>query len=138
MMPIRFLFTAILLCFLSTESAIAKSPQKKLPETLHAYSATIRWEEFSQALAFVDVNYLAQHPLSQLELERYRQVRVSYYHDSDPVFTKPDEAHIVVEIGLINVNTQSARSIVDRQVWRWDRKAKRWWLMTGLPDITQR
>ena len=43
----------------------------------------------------------------------------------------------VVEIGLVNNNTQTARSLIDRQLWRYDVKAKRWWLVTGLPDITQ-
>jgi hypothetical protein len=48
------------------------------------------------------------------------------------------EVRLVVEIGLVNTNTQAARSIIDKQVWRLDEKANRWWLMSGLPDITAR
>ena len=42
-----------------------------------------------------------------------------------------------VEIGLVNINTQAARSVVDHQIWKYDEKQKHWWLMTGLPDITR-
>ena len=46
------------------------------------------------------------------------------------------EVRQIVEIGLVNINTQTARSIIDQQLWRYDEKAKRWWLVSGLPDIT--
>jgi len=39
---------------------------------------------------------------------------------------------------VVNRNTQSERSFTDKQTWRWDAVAKRWWLMTGLPDFTAR
>ena len=41
-----------------------------------------------------------------------------------------------VEIRLINRNTQAERIVMDTQIWRWNEKAKRWWLTTGLPDFT--
>ena len=43
----------------------------------------------------------------------------------------------VVEIGVVNEHTQTERAVVDRQRWRWDKQAKRWWLMTGLPAIAR-
>ena len=42
-----------------------------------------------------------------------------------------------MEIGLVNVNSQQARSIIDRQVWKYDKENKVWLLTTGLPDITR-
>jgi hypothetical protein len=27
------------------------------------------------------------------------------------------------------------RTIIDRQVWRYDEVARTWWLTTGLPDL---
>jgi hypothetical protein len=47
------------------------------------------------------------------------------------------EVRQTVEIGLVNINTQAARSVVDNQIWRYDEVQKRWWLTTGLPDITR-
>ena len=43
-----------------------------------------------------------------------------------------------VKLDLLNRNTQTARSVVDHQVWKYDAAAKRWWLVSGLPDISRR
>ncbi len=132
----RLLSISLLLPFVLSGCASDKSDMKKLTETLRMYSATIRWGDFAQALAFVDPVTLKKNPVSALELERYHQVQVSSYNDSDPVMLKPGEMQVMVEIGLVNVNTQTGRSLVDKQLWHWDAQQKRWWLMTGLPDIT--
>jgi hypothetical protein len=52
------------------------------------------------------------------------------------VHINDNEVSQIVEIGLVNINTQAARSIIDKQLWRYDAKANRWWLVSGLPDIT--
>ena len=44
----------------------------------------------------------------------------------------------VVELRVVNRNTQVERIITDRQKWRWDAVAKRWWLVSGLPDLDAR
>lgn len=108
-----------------------------LDETLRTYAATIRWGDMTQALVFVDPKYREAHPLSELDLARYKQVQVTAYNDQLPAPVSETEVRQTVEIGLVNVNTQGARSIVDRQVWRYDEAEKRWWLTTGLPDITR-
>ena len=116
----------------------AKSRDKLLDETLRTYAATIRWGSIEQAESFVDPAYRAAHPLTDLELARYKHVRITAYNDRAPVAIDDFEVHQTVEIGLINVNTQEARSVIDRQVWKFDRKAKVWTLHSGLPDITRR
>jgi hypothetical protein len=116
----------------------AKSREKILTETLRTYAATIRWGSIEQAETFVDPEYRAAHPLTQLELDRYKQVRFTNYNDSAPVPVNDDEVRQTVEIGIVNVHTQEARTIVDRQVWKYERKAKVWLLTSGLPDITHK
>jgi hypothetical protein len=65
-------------------------------------------------------------------------VRVTGYDDgAGPVPDGENEVRQVVQIGLVNINTQSERTVVDRQTWRYDPEKKRWWLMSGLPDITR-
>lgn len=118
--------------------ALAKSREKILTETLRTYAATIRWGSIEQAETFVDPVYRAEHPLSQLELDRFKQVRITNYNDTAPVPINDNEVHQTVEIGLVNVHTQEARSIIDRQVWKYDKKGKIWLLSSGLPDITQK
>lgn len=118
-------------------SALAKSRKKILEETLRTYAATIRWGSIEQAESFVDPAYRANHPLTALDLERYKQVRITYYNETAPVPVSDFEVRQTVEIGLVNVNSQEARSIIDRQVWKYDKEKKAWLLTTGLPDITR-
>lgn len=108
-----------------------------LTETLRSYGATIRWGDVARAQAFIDPKVLAERPPSQLDLARFEQVRITGYSEQTPVPVGENEVRQVVEIGLVNVNTQAARSVVDRQTWRYDEATKHWWLTTGLPDITQ-
>jgi len=123
---------------LAAMPVMAKSREKILTKTLRTYAATIRWGTIEQAESFVDPAYRAAHPLSQLELDRYKQVRFTNYNDSAPVPVNDDEVNQTVEIGIVNVHTQEARSFIDRQVWKYDRKAKLWLLSSGLPDITRK
>ena len=123
---------------LAAMPVLAKSREKILTETLRTYAATIRWGTIEQAESFVDPAYRAAHPLSQLELDRYKQVRFTNYNDSAPVPVNDDEVNQTVEIGIVNVHTQEARSFIDSQVWKYDRKAKLWLLSSGLPDITRK
>jgi len=113
-----------------------RTKETVLEDTLLAYSQTVRWGNVEAALGFVDPEVAHAHPLSQLDLARWQQVQVTAYSDEPAVHTTDTEVHQVVEIGLVNKNTQAARSVIDRQVWHYDEKGNRWWLMSGLPDIT--
>ncbi len=130
-------FLIALVLLLASAPALAKSREKILTETLRTYAATIRWGSIEQAETFVDPEYRAAHPLTQLELDRYKQVRFTNYNDTAPVPVNDNEVRQTVEIGIVNIHTQEARSIIDRQVWKYDKKAKVWLLSSGLPDITQ-
>lgn len=115
----------------------AKSRERILDETLRTYAATIRWGSMDQAATFVDPAYFAEHPLTRLQRERYKQIRITQYLDTAPVPISDTEVRQTVEIGIVNLHTQEERRIVDRQVWRYDKPNKTWLLTTGLPDITQ-
>lgn len=112
--------------------------QKMLDATLDNYAAVIRWGRIEQAVGYVDPASLEAHPVTKLDLARFHQVEVTSYNAQTPLRIGEHEVRQVVEIGLVNVNTQSARAIVDTQLWRFDPKAGRWWLESGLPDITAR
>jgi hypothetical protein len=109
-----------------------------LSTTLNAYGAALRWGGFAQAQQFVDPDYRAAHPLTDLEKERYKQVRVSDYDAGNgPTPVDPNTVRQVVRISLINRNTQRERSVIDRQTWTYNAKTQHWWLQSGLPDITR-
>ncbi|MGA9343307.1 MAG: hypothetical protein WBV61_13355 [Rhodanobacteraceae bacterium] len=135
----RPIFATVMLLTATLAACATTSTQSRetlLDNTLESYAATLRWGNFADARQFLAPKYRKAHPLSPLDLARYRQVQVSWYHDSPAVPVNAMEVTQTVEIGLVNVNTQAARSIVDHQVWRYDEAAKHWWLMSGLPDIT--
>lgn len=129
---------AVMLAFcLLAGCAMQKSKGDLLDATLESYAATLRWGSVEDAVAFVDPETLKAHPFTDLDRERYRQVRVSGY-DAQPARPLGDnEVALSAEIVLTNNNTQAVRNVLDRQRWRYDEKAKRWWLVSGLPDITQ-
>ena len=136
----RNVFVSVVAAVLLAACAMDKVKNKEtiLEDTLRTYAATIRWGDVTQAEVFIDPKYREKHPLTDLDLARYKQVQVTSYNDQPAAPLSDTEVQQVVEIGLVNVNTQSARSIVDRQVWHYDENAKRWWLTTGLPDITRK
>lgn len=118
--------------------AAAKSREKILVDTLRSYAATIRWGSIEQAESFVAPEWRAAHPLTSLELERFRQVRFTAYNERPAVAVDDFEVHQSVEIGVVNQHSQEARTVIDNQVWKYDKKAKAWLLHSGLPDITRR
>lgn len=110
-----------------------------LETTLDSYESTLRFGgDLTQAIGFIDPEWLAKNPISELEIERLRQVQVTGYVPGG--VQTIDETHVaqVVRMEVVNIHTQQARSIVHRQEWRYDDPSKRWWLTNGLPDITPR
>jgi hypothetical protein len=117
-------------------AAVTKSDQQLLEDTLETYASVIRWGNFEEAASFVDPEILKEHPVTELDLQRYHQIRVTAYNDQPAKHIGEHDVQQVVEIGLVNVNTQQVRAIIDRQVWHFDEKNHHWWLVSGLPDIT--
>ena len=114
-----------------------RSRQTVLVDTLKAYAGTIRWGDVAQAQSFIDPKVLAEHPPTALQLARFKQVRITAYDEQPAVPVNENEVRQTVEIGLVNVNSQAARSVIDHQVWHYDEAQKHWWLTSGLPDITR-
>ncbi|MBD8872144.1 hypothetical protein [Rhodanobacter sp. DHB23] len=109
-----------------------------LVTTLNGYAGAVRWSGLQSALQFVDPDVLKAHPPTDFDLQRYQQVRVSDYDDgSGPVALNDHEVKQTVRISFINNHTQAERSIVVHQLWRYDEKAKHWWLESGPPDLDQ-
>jgi hypothetical protein len=130
---IAFTVLATLLC----AGCATDQRNQALTSTLNAYASTLRWGDFQSALQFVDPALREAHPPSALDMARYQQVRVTGYDDGQgPLPGGENEVRQLVQIGLANVNTQTERTVIDRQTWRYDPQTKRWWLTSGLPDIT--
>ena len=127
----------LLLPALLLAGCVTERRQDDLRKTVDAYGNTLRWEGLVAGAAFLSPKQREQHPLSKFEIARYDQLRVSSYDVQGVLPGTADTYRQVASIGLINRNTQTARTILDKQTWRWDVKDKHWWLVSGLPDITR-
>lgn len=125
-----------MLIALPAEAVSKRSQSKQLIVVQSKYSSAIRWNEFEMAWGYVDPDYRKEHPLSDLEKERFKQIQVTGYEEKSQDVLVDGGIEVTVEIRLININTQAERVIRDTQIWRWNEKTKRWWLTTGLPDFS--
>jgi hypothetical protein len=128
----------MLLLALAALSACATKIDRNsnLDKLQYAYSAAIRWGDFEGAWNLVDPTYRKQHPMTDLEFERYKQVQISAYHDIGSQVGDGIAAR-EIQIGVINRNTLVERQARYTERWRYDPVAKTWWLVTGLPDLWQ-
>lgn len=107
-----------------------------LDQAQYDWSTAVRWGQFAGARNMVDPEVLKARPLSDLEMQRYSQVRISSYRDVGSTSDlEAGTASRDVQIGVINVHTQAERVVGHRETWRYDAVAKRWWNTSGLPDL---
>jgi hypothetical protein len=135
--PLRA-FAPVLALLLLTACGSMGAQRNPRDQALYGYVSAVRWSDFNAALAFVDPETRRGQPMTDLESERYKQFQVAGYEVKSA--SEPGEGRYeqVVELRLVNKNTQVERIVTDRQAWRWDTEAKRWWLVSGLPDLDAR
>lgn len=104
-------------------------------DTLDGYAAALRWGDFQSAWNYVDPALRAAHPLTAQQKALYNTVRVAEYDAQGLAASGPDTVTQTAQITLIVKTSQHVYSVLDHQTWRWDGKAKHWWLESGLPDI---
>ncbi|MBL8243793.1 MAG: hypothetical protein JNL89_06380 [Rhodanobacteraceae bacterium] len=129
--------TWVLLAAMALAMAACASATKNesLRVRLYNYAAAIRWNEIDQAAAYVDPAVLAEKPFTAEQRERWKQVQVSRYYEAPQSTDGEGRVLQTVQIELIDRSTQTVRTIVDRQRWRYDETAKTWWLESGLPQL---
>jgi hypothetical protein len=113
--------------------------EKSRGETFKQYETIVRWSQWDAAADFIAPEYLQEHPITRLEMERLRLFRVTAYTvRSTGVYDDGMTARQTVEIKMFNSHQAVERTIVDQQEWRYHPDIKRWLLHSGLPDPTQR
>jgi hypothetical protein len=134
----RRLLPMLVACALLLAGCANQTRSDTLTTTLSAYAGTVRWNGLQGAIGFVDPEVLKKNPPTDLDLARYQQVRVTDYDDGNgPVPVSATEVQQTVRISFVNLHTQVERSVIEQQLWRYDEKAHRWWLESGLPNIQQ-
>lgn len=131
-----WLFGALLACVLGLAGCATKSSERDaLERAQYAWSAAIRWGDFEGAFTLLDPEVRKAHPLSELELERYKQVQISGYRELATQTSPTGEVMREIQIGVVNRHTLVERTTRYTERWRYDAEAKTWWLTSGLPDF---
>ena len=108
-------------------------------EAFKQYETIIRWSQWDAAVDFVAPEYIAENPITRLDMDRLRLFRVTAYTiRSTGVYDEGMTARQTVEIRMFNKNKGVERTIIDEQEWRYDEERQRWLLHSGLPDPTKR
>jgi len=130
---------SVVLFFAAFFPGCATSKQStSLDETLKQYEVVIRWSQWDGAVDFLDSGYLERNPISRLDMDRLRLFRVTQYTiRSATPFDQGMGLMQVVEIKLFNKNRAVERSLIDQQEWRYNAERERWFLNSGLPDVTK-
>lgn len=128
----------IVLLMLSISSVAFAGKSKKryiLEKNQYAYSAAIRWGDFEGAWSLVDPKIQDKKPMSAADFSRYEQIQVTSYRDlSSMPGPEPGIELREIQIEVVNRNTLNQRRVRFTEVWRYDEKAKTWWV-SGLPDF---
>ena len=126
----------LVLCLAVAGVGDAKKSNKKAQEAFDDYNNALRWGDIVPALAYVDPETQKTNPLTDLERKRFETVQITSVTLKDSLINGDGSYDRIVEIKLIGKYTQRERIVTDHQHWRWDAKAKRYWLVSGLPDST--
>jgi hypothetical protein len=119
-------------------ACIPSQLEKSRSEAFRQYEIIVRWSQWDAAADFISPEFLAENPISRLELDRLRLFKVSQYTiRSVNVLDEGMTATQVVEIKMFNSTQGTERSIIDEQLWRFDESSQRWRLHSPLPDPTQ-
>ena len=134
----RLLFAYLIIGFICASCA-SNQVENSRSEAFKQYETIIRWSQWDAAVNFIAPDYLEQHPISRLDMDRLRLFKVTNYTlRSTNISDDGLSATQTVEIKLFNTRQAIERSVIDQQVWEYNPESKRWLLHSGLPDPTQR
>ena len=107
----RMLWVLGLLAVLAPAAAQSRLQRGKLQQVQDAYAASIRWGDFENAWQAVDPAYRAEHPMTELEFERYKQIQISGYRDLSTRGGPDGTVERAVELRVINKHTMAERTM---------------------------
>lgn len=117
---------------------VTGSQEQRQVETLQRYEALVRWNQFDSLVDFMHPDWLADHPIQALDVDRLKQFQVSQYRVRQIVALEDGSGmDRLVELRLYHVHTARERTVQYVESWRWDEERERWMLHSGLPDVTQ-
>ena len=135
----RMIFTVFVFACLALAGCASTNKQDDTLEfSLQQYEKVIRWSQWDGAVDFLAPEYIENNTVTRLDMDRLRLFRVTAYvlRSSTP-FDGGMGLYQTVEIRMFNKNRAVERTVIDQQEWRYNSERERWFLHTGLPDVTK-
>lgn len=117
------------------QGKMATKTDKALEASLKNYSLAVRWNDFEMAAESLDPTLLKGEKFSEQDENYYKSYQISGYSLKTSAYSDPEHYMQRIELRIIDQNTQVERVKIDKQSWRYDAAAKRWWLISGLPKL---
>jgi hypothetical protein len=100
---------------------------------LTTYGEAIRWGYFDTAYGYVARDKRSAVP------KYVENVQVTSYEVLQPPLMKGEkDLEQIVRIEYVYKDTQTLRTLSDRQLWSYDKDANSWWLQSGVPTFGYR
>lgn len=130
-----FVLGLVLVLLPGMADARSDKTDKALQASLKHYAQAVRWNDFAAAAESLDPALRAPEGFSEDDEAYYKRFQISGYSLKSGTRTGPADYSQRVELRIIDVASQTERVKTDRQSWRYDAAAKRWWLISGLPRL---
>jgi len=128
----------IIILILAISACANPKRDKSFEVSIKNMEKLIRWSEFEGAMNMIDPEYLAKNPITQLDVERLKQFRVTGYtvtqHEMNAENTLYRQQ---VLLQMYNTHNPVERSTRWNQEWRYNAETNRWTMFSGLPDLNQ-
>jgi len=101
-------------------------------ETSRAYDRAIRWGDYEEAYAFIN---LSDQDENLPDFAEYRQIRVTSYKVKKTIVDEEGFSKVmrIVDIQYYRMNNVTVKTFIDRQRWEYNQEKDRWYLMSELP-----
>jgi hypothetical protein len=97
------------------------------------YEHAIRWSDYRIANGFRKNAATEDNPP---DFDKLAQFRVTSYRVKERAdLMDKYQVRQSVEIGYYRVDSFVEKKITDHQIWEYDAKQRKWFLLTGLPDF---
>jgi len=130
--PMSGLVTLVLL--LLTACATQSERARNLDSTLRAYEQAVRWGDYRAAFGFME-----EEPADVSQQARsWENIRVSGYRTAPLRLDEQGRRAVqIVEIRYYDTRTMREHRLMDRQQWRYDADADRWYRVNPPPTFDE-
>jgi hypothetical protein len=105
----------------------------KFEQITDAYELAIRWSDFDMASTFLKDQ---ENPDIATQIENLKQYKVTSY-TVKRYLPSADRSQILIiaDVQFFKTNGLIVKNISHRQIWKYDKDNKNWFLASGLPDL---